>query len=171
MAKFVFTVLGPDRPGLVDDLAGVIERHGGNWERSQMARLGGKFAGIVEVSAPDGQDEQLRDALAGLGHGAGLHVTVDRAGPEPTADGQRLVISLVGNDRPGLVHAVAAALAEIGANIEALTSTTSAAPMSGEPLFEATTTVVLPAGVEVDALRGSLEAIADRLMVDIDLTG
>ena len=45
MPTFVLTVLGDDRPGLVDSLSGVVAAHHGNWERSQMARLGGKFAG------------------------------------------------------------------------------------------------------------------------------
>ena len=39
MDTFVLTVLGDDRPGLVDALSGVITDHGANWERSQMARL------------------------------------------------------------------------------------------------------------------------------------
>ena len=34
-------------------LADVVAEHGGNWERSQMAELAGKFAGIVMVTVPD----------------------------------------------------------------------------------------------------------------------
>ena len=169
MATFVCTVLGVDRPGLVDDLAGVVSRHGGNWERSEMARLGGRFAGIVQVSVPDERADDLRAAVTALGE-QGLLVTVDDGGPEPEPSGHRLVISLVGADRPGLVHAVASALADVRANIEELATATTSAPMSGDLLFEATAIVALPTGVEVDAVRDSLEAIADRLMVDIELS-
>lgn len=170
MAALVCTVLGTDRPGLVDDLSGLVSSHGGNWERSEMARLGGRFAGIVLVEVPDDHAAVLRDALARLGESTGLHVTVDDAGATPDTEGRRIGISLVGTDRPGLVHTVAAALAEVGANIEELATDTTSAPMSGEVLFEATATVVLPAGVEIDTLRDRLEAIAGRLMVDIDLS-
>jgi len=65
---------------------------------------------------------------------------------------------------------VSAALAEMGASIEELDTATSDAPMSGGPLFEATAAVVLPSGVSIDAVRDRLEALADRLMVDIDLS-
>ncbi|HNJ98877.1 MAG TPA: ACT domain-containing protein, partial [Ilumatobacteraceae bacterium] len=89
---------------------------------------------------------------------------------EPVAEGARFVLSLVGTDRPGLVHSVSAALAQLGASIEELDTATSHAPMSGGPLFEATAAVVLPRDVSIDDVRDQLEALADRLMVDIDLS-
>ena len=47
--SLVMTVIGADRPGLVDSLAGIVEVHGGNWMESRMSRLGGQFAGILRV--------------------------------------------------------------------------------------------------------------------------
>ncbi|TVR21468.1 MAG: amino acid-binding ACT protein [Ilumatobacter sp.] len=183
MASYVFTVLGDDRPGLVDHLSGVVSRHHGNWERSQMARLGGKFAGIVQVGVPDQHADDLRAALEALDDPGTLDVSVDIAvdhtasrDPESSEDiadghdGRRLVVSLVGTDRPGLVHAVSAAMAAVGANIDELTTSTTDAPMSGDPLFEATATVTLPHDVDMNTLRTRLEALADRLMVDIALS-
>jgi len=170
MAALVLTVLGDDRPGLVDAVSGVVSAHGGNWERSQMARLGGKFAGIVQVGVPDLAVVELRAALALLCADGTLHITVDQAGVATVADGHRFVLSLVGTDRPGLIHSVSSALAEVGASIEELDTWTSNAPMSGGPLFEATAAVVLPAGLTIDAVRDQLEALADHLMVDIELS-
>jgi glycine cleavage system regulatory protein len=169
MPSFVLTVLGDDRPGLVDSLSGVVSAHGGNWERSQMARLGGKFAGIVQVSVATDAAAGLRAALEALNHAGLLDVRIEAAGTEPIADGARFVLSLVGTDRPGLVHSVSSALAEIGASIEELDTATSDAPMSGGALFEATAAVVLPPGLTIEEVRDRLEALADRLMVDIDL--
>ncbi len=169
MPTLVLTVLGDDRPGLVDSLSGAISAHGGNWERSQMARLGGKFAGIVQVVVPVSGEADLRAALYALDQEGTLRVRVDDADGDAVTDGERFVLSLVGTDRPGLVHSVSAALAEIGASIEELDTSTTDAPMSGGPLFEATAAVVLPPGLTIDAVRVRLEALADRLMVDIDL--
>ena len=45
MATLVLTVIGRDRPGLVDTLSGVVAEHGGNWEESRMAHLADRFAG------------------------------------------------------------------------------------------------------------------------------
>jgi glycine cleavage system regulatory protein len=170
MASFVLTVLGTDRPGIVDQISGLVTEHGGNWERSEMARLGGKFAGIVLISVPDATANDLRDALIALDTQGSLDITVDQAGAEPDGGGHRVTVSLVGTDRPGLVHSVSAALAAVGANIEELATSTTNAPMSGGPLFEATAAVLLPAEVSIDQVRQQLEALADRLMVDIDLT-
>ena len=44
------------------------------------------------------------------------------------------------------------------------------APMSGETLFEANAMLSAPADVDREALATTLEAVADELMVDIDLT-
>ncbi len=49
MTSFVLSVLGNDRAGLVEALAEVVAAHGGDWGRSHMAQLGGKFAGLVLV--------------------------------------------------------------------------------------------------------------------------
>ena len=73
MASLVLTVLGDDRPGLVSAVSAAVGAHHGSWERSEMARLSGKFAGIVLVSVPDAEVEGLRTALAALA-AAGLHV-------------------------------------------------------------------------------------------------
>lgn len=176
MATLVFTMIGADRPGLVDRLSGVVAEHGGNWERSRMVRLGGRFAGAVEISVPDARTDELRAALHALEGSDGLRVSVEDAGADPDVsatptDRPTVTVSVTGTDRPGLVHAVSAALAGTGANIEELTSTTTNAPMSGGPLFVATATVSLPEQLGLDDLRAPLEALADHLMVDIDLTG
>ena len=55
MATFTLTCIGDDRPGLVSALSAPIKAHGASWERSQMARLAGKFAGILMVAVPHDQ--------------------------------------------------------------------------------------------------------------------
>ena len=43
--SMVMTLIGKDRPGLVESLSRTVEEHGGNWEESRMAHLAGQFAG------------------------------------------------------------------------------------------------------------------------------
>ena len=59
----VMTVIGPDRPGLVDSVAALVAEHGGNWLESRMSRLGGHFAGILRVDVPGENEPEL---VAGL---------------------------------------------------------------------------------------------------------
>ena len=169
MTTLVLTVLGDDRPGLVDTLSGLISDHGGSWERSQMARLGGKFAGIVQIVVPDTRVDELQDALSALEVDGILHVTVTGAGSEPVESARHFAVSLVGTDQPGLVHAISSALASVGASIEELDTEITEAPMSGGPLFEAFASFTLPDSVDVEVLRERLEDLAGHLMVDIEL--
>src|SRR4051812_3506563 len=39
----VMTIIGPDRPGLVELLASLVAEHGGNWLESRMSHLAGQF--------------------------------------------------------------------------------------------------------------------------------
>ena len=48
--SYVITFIGDDRPGLVEQVASVIENNRGNWHESRLSQLGGKFAGLVPVS-------------------------------------------------------------------------------------------------------------------------
>jgi glycine cleavage system regulatory protein len=171
MALFVITVFGDDRPGVISSLSGPITRHDGNWERSQLARLAGKFAGIVEVSVPDERYAALVAELVGL-EDHGLHVTIEGEEPQESAavEGEGFLLELLGNDHPGIVAEVSAVLAEHGVSIEELHTEVREAPMAGGHLFEARAVLVAPpAGT--DALRAALEGLADELMVDLTLTG
>ena len=110
--------LGADRPGIIAAVAEVLVRHGGTITDSQMTVLGGHFALmlLVEVdAAPAGLEGELTDATSAHG----LVVTVRLAGeaaavrhPQPTH-----VVSVYGPDRPGLVHAATAVLADHGVNV------------------------------------------------------
>ena len=64
MATLVLTLIGDDRAGLVNAVAEVVARHGGNWERSQMAELAGKFAGIVLVTEMTASTAMLLPMIA-----------------------------------------------------------------------------------------------------------
>ena len=170
MATLVLTVLGDDRPGLVSALAAPVKDHGAGWERSEMSRLAGKFAGIVVVSVPGDRVDDLVAELTALAT-QGLHITVERT-DEPTEAQplQRLNLELLGADRPGIVAEISAALAEAHVSIEELSTDVRDAPMAGGTLFEARAVLTAPAAEDTDALRAVLEALADELMVELRLS-
>jgi len=174
MATLVLTVIGNDTSGLVDALADPIARHGGSWDRSHMARLAGQFAGIVVVSVPDDNVTALQASLDGLNAQGLLDVQVAIASSSTTttedvADENVLRLELVGQDRPGIISEISAALATQNVSILELETRTSSAPMSGEPLFEAKATLRVPNELALGHLRETLEDIANELMVDLDL--
>jgi glycine cleavage system regulatory protein len=167
MTNVALTMIGDDRPGLVSELASVLADHRGNWLESQMARLAGKFAGLVLVDVPDDCLADFRRALAALS-GSALDITasVTEATVPP---GAHLRLQIVGNDQPGIVAQATRALAAVEVSIERLTTVTSEAPMVGGLLFHADALIRLPDGVAADDVRSALEPLAGELMVDVDV--
>ncbi len=168
MADLVLTLIGPDRPGLVEAVADPIAAHGGNWLESRMAHLAGQFAGILRVEVPDDRAAALTEALRRLDT-RGLHVTIQR-GPRPAPSSRRaFVVDLVGLDRPGIVREVSRVLAERGVNIEELVTDRAPAPMSAELLFRSRARINVPDQLDAAELRARLEKLAQDLMVQVTL--
>ena len=169
ISSIVMTVIGADRPGLVQLVAACVADHGGNWLESRMCHLGGQFAGIVRVEVPDEKVAGLKQALQKL-KAKGLQVTVDTGGATASAPaGLSATLELVGHDRPGILRTVSGVLAAHGVNVEELSSECVSAPMGGGNLFQARARVFVPATVRLEAVRADLEKIAADLMVDLKL--
>ena len=170
MAALVLTVIGDDRTGLVAALTSLVEARGGSWQRSQMTRLAGKFAGVAEVDVPDGVVGALREDLDRLAED-GLTVTVTPTSAPRTGPRELWRLRLLGTDRPGILAEVSAALARHDVGIEELDTALRDAPMAGGRLFEVDALLTLPRGGDDGgtAVRAELERVADELMVELSL--
>lgn len=165
----VLTIIGDDKPGLVGLLSETIARHGGNWLESNMSHLAGKFAGILRVSVGDAEADTLVQDLQGLS--SVLKLVVEKVKvSDPVQRLRSLRLSLVGNDRPGIIKEISRALASEQVNVEELSTQISSAPMSGEALFNAQAELRVPVALDVDALQQKLEQLADDLIVEISLS-
>jgi glycine cleavage system regulatory protein len=164
--SLVLTVIGPDRPGIVEQLSDQVLAVGGNWEESRMSRLAGKFAGLLRVSVDAAHADHLAAGLRGLASD-NLTIVVERSGDLDVSGSRSLSLEIVGTDRPGIVRDISHVLARHGVNIEELETEVASAAMSGEPIFHAHAHIRLPASTNVDEIRAVLEAMADHLMVDL----
>jgi glycine cleavage system regulatory protein len=163
----VMTVIGPDRTGLVESVARAVAEHGGNWLESRMCRLGGEFAGILQIEIPAEKKSALLDALQKLRQ-TGLQIVVRADQPETAfAPGKQTKLEIVGSDRPGIVREITSALARANVNVEEFSSEVTSAPMSGETLFKAVARLQLPEHCDIAALKKDLEKIAADLLVDV----
>ena len=168
-ASLVLTVIGADRPGLVELLSDTAHRHGANWEASRMTRLGGRFAGLLLVTLDADRASALTRDLAALSD-SGLRVMVEPSlQPETRASWLSLRLELLGTDRPGIMRKVAATLSRRGVNVEDLSTECVSAPMAGGDVFKVSAALACPPGVSIDELRAALEQVANDLMVDITL--
>jgi glycine cleavage system regulatory protein len=173
LSTLVMTVIGADRPGLVQMIATRVADHGGNWLESRMCRLGGQFAGILRVEVPQERRDELLNALRSL-EVDGLRAIIHADGSAPASAtrppaGALVTIELVGTDRPGILRSVSGVFAAHGVNVEELASERVNAPHDGGMLFQARATVFVPADVKLPAVRADLEKIAADLMVDLKL--
>ena len=161
------TIIGPDRPGLVDSIASLVAEHGGNWVESRMCHLGGQFAGLLRVDIESDAGEKLQEELSALS-GQNLEIVAHRSVSDSSEECSEVaIVEIVGQDRPGIVKQIANVLASESVNVEELTSQCSSAPMSGERLFEASAKVCIPESCDTDQLRERLESIAEDLQVDV----
>lgn len=160
--SYAVTVVGHDRPGIVAGVTGALATHGGNIEDSSMTLLRGYFAWTLVVSL-DADLETVEKTLAPLAE-SNLKIAVIELAPE-VAGSQTAThwLSVHGSDRPGIVSAVTAVVADAGGNITDLTTR-----LAGT-LYVVLADVFLPPGADADALVQQLAAVSAELGVDVTL--
>jgi glycine cleavage system regulatory protein len=167
MKSIIISVLGDDKPGLVDNLSKFILKHGGDWVESRMSHLGGKFAGILSINMGDLDVENFIDDISNAD--LGLQVLCEVTGSTSVTEYNNYHIELIGQNRPGIIHKISHVLAEFKANVEELSSEIIEAPMSGEQLFKATINIHLPKPISKLTVKKKLEKIANEFVADIQL--
>jgi len=118
--EFAVTAIGRDRPGIVAAVSQALLDLDGNIEDSQMSILRGHFTVMLIVSTSEAVDKDvLARRLGEVRDGLGLEaITVNEVGElRAAAPRPSHVLSVYGADHPGIVSAVAGALAAAGVNI------------------------------------------------------
>ena len=170
MAHVVVIAVGADRPGIVAAVTGVLVDKGCNLEDTSMTILRGHFTMMLVVETPPGADHQtLGEALAGALTALDVTVTVlpIKEGVTQSPAGDPWTVSVYGADRPGIVHGVAAFLAERSVNIVDLT--TRVVGPSDQPVYAMLLEVTVPPEVDQPDLQAGLEALAADLGVECSL--
>jgi glycine cleavage system transcriptional repressor len=168
----VFTLTGPDRVGLVEEVTDVLLGLGGNVETSRMARLAGEFAILMQVSLDADPSAGLDRAFDHL-TAEGYKVTWSRSEGFPAERREGWVpfrIEVHGADHEGIVHEIAAGLSRAGINIESAETETTSAPISATPLFSMTALVLVPPTLSERDWREALEEAGRQLNVDVTVT-
>jgi glycine cleavage system transcriptional repressor len=160
--RFALSVIGRDRPGIVAAVAGDLLAHELNVEDSQMSILGGHFTIVLILAGPDGLDAgALRRDLDATAARLGLdalslnEIAAAEAGPEPSC-----IVTVYGADHPGIVHAVASALAEHEVNITDMQ--TRLVHEGATHLYAILLEVALPANLSLDGLEALFARIRDE---------
>ncbi len=167
--EVILTAIAKDRPGIVEEIAAVVTEHDANWVESSMLRLGGEFAGIVQLTVPEPNKEQLINGLMALReNGITIEYKLDQLAEE--ISGRRAGIELTGLDHKGIVREITSMLAGLGISIDQFESSIFTASMAGEHMFHARAEIRLPDDVSLEQLQTEAEKIANDIMVDIELS-
>lgn len=174
---------GRDRTGLIADLSGLVTELGGNIVHVEQSSVFGMVSVfmLVEVlgrgaaTATDPVSARMRAGaswtsgeavyrfaydLAHRTQAMGLSVHADVVDPAALQRERDLrVVTILGSDKPGVMHAITGALAKRGVNIERMRHVARGEFMA----FEMTVDVK---GKDVEAVRQDLRATCERIGVD-----
>jgi glycine cleavage system transcriptional repressor len=170
--NIVFTLTGPDRIGIVDEVTRMLLEVGGNVETSRMTRLGGVFAILMLVSIPSEEIAGLDKEIATFA-AQGYKVTTSQTSisyAERFPGWLPWQIEISGADHEGIIHEIAHILSQRGINIESMDTATARAPISGMTLFMMTATVAVPPGLSGRDWEDELSEAGDHLGVEVRVT-
>lgn len=166
----VFSLLGPDRTGLVDRVTESLAKFQANLEDSRMAVLGGEFAMMFLCSVNESQVQGLIGEMESVAGQLDLLITHKATSLRRSHSGMLpLQVAVRGADHEGIVHDLVHHLVEQGVSVDNLESQLVNAPYSGVPLFEMQMRISAPASLSLSALRRRLQQVGDDLNVDVEV--
>ena len=166
MASAVIAAVGEDRPGLVNELSGVMQDANLNIEDSRMTVLGGEFAVLMSVAGTEGDLADVEGRLATFCQDAGLVYLFRPTTARSASPVVPYAVRVVAMDHPGIVRRIAGFFSARGINIKELDTETEHAAHTGTPIFNLAMVVELPADSKLGALRSEFESFCDDENLD-----
>jgi phosphoserine phosphatase len=159
------TALGKDRRGLVADVSGAVTSLGGNIVHVEQSSMFGLFSMVMLVEAedlPPGLDVyRFAYELSLRGKEFGVDLTAEVVERERAQRAKDLrVVTIVGSDKPGVMTAIARAIADAGANIERMQHVAQGDLMAFEIWID------VAGGVDFEKLRHDVRATCERVGVN-----
>ncbi len=168
----VLTAVGTDRPGLVTELTSLLAERGANVADSRMAVLGGEFALMMLISGTDQQLDAVQREVEPLARQLGLQLLLkETRSPTDHRAGQvrSYRVEVHALDHPGIVHAVADAIQDLGGNVVSLETSAYQAAVTGAPLFQMSVCADFPPTVTAARLRDVLEHVSEAKNADVEV--
>ena len=169
MQIIAISIMGRDRPGIIAFLTRLFYEHGGNMLDSSMTILRGEFAMILLVEVPEDQIESMAQILMKQ---KGLYIDWRSVSPEEIESNRHPsipthILTLIGQDAPGLVWETTQLLANEGINITDLDTQMIASGQT--PVYAMILEVHLSDHHDEEVLRYALQALGKRLGLETSL--
>ncbi|NQV28499.1 MAG: hypothetical protein HQ518_29450 [Rhodopirellula sp.] len=165
--KFVITLLGRDRLGIVESFSKTVADHGGAWCESRIMQADGQFGGVFLAEVPDDNASEFENSL-GSSFQPEFHLAVVRSDADRKAAQPRhsFEIIVLCGDRPRLLHKFAQLCTARQINILELQTNLRPAAMTGLMMFEISAVGDSPEPLDQDEFADALEALGDDVVVD-----
>lgn len=116
--NYIVTLSGDDRPGILDDVAGVIQRNSGRIVELRSVEAGGQFAMLITVRIGSDAVEALSHQLNELTQTRGLRTVVSEAVECQAARVHQFRLIARGDDQLGVLKKLSHLLRVLSINIE-----------------------------------------------------
>ncbi|TVP89926.1 MAG: glycine cleavage system protein R [Thioalkalivibrio sp.] len=165
--QLVMVLIGPDRPGLLEQVSRYVMDAGCNLEDSRMAVLAGICCISMAVSGNWKTLGKLETQLPRLEEATGLNLLARRAPPEEDApSAMAYSVDVVALDQVGIVHALSGFFTSRGVNVRDLHTRVFKAQQTGTRMFAANMVIDIPAEQHLASLRGDFLDFCDELNLD-----
>lgn len=167
--SLVFMVTGDDKPGVVESLARASVSHEASWLESEITRVAGKVAGIIQVEVPKKNAEALKNAMKALSSGS-LTVSVDeRSGEDPHINDRQMALEISGPDSPGIVLEITRILTRNRLNIDEFHTQRMEVSKGGRRTFRADVRISMPKKMDSTDVQRALNLMSDSLHLEVSM--
>jgi len=167
MEHIIISAFGPDKPGIVSNLTGIITNSGANIKESRMIKLGTDFTIMILISISENNSKLLEVALDKIDYLI-IH-TKKTILQKLSSKASEYILNLSGADNEGLVHNITESISKKGINIEEMNTEIENAPMSGTILFNINARLSYP-NLDLNHFQNEMNILADKLNVEIVVT-
>ena len=163
---FITTIVGDDRPDIINALAKTTRSLGGEWIKSKVSRLDGQFAGIMKVTIDEEQKETLNRTLEQeFGDLSFSYAEVREVQPEHT-NIHDLVLDC--DDRPGLTKDITRTLYDLNLRPENLEVSRLPVFQMGKTVYSVKMRVGIPDSLSKEELSEALSKVCDSCRITYD---
>jgi glycine cleavage system transcriptional repressor len=163
----VISAVGPDKTGIVDNLAEAVADSGCNILESRMTAMNSEFAAMLLVSGNWNTLAKLEGMLPAVGEHTGLDITTHRTEPAPSSSNiMPYAVEVVALDQPGIVHQLAHFFASRDISIREMATNTYQTNYTETPMFAIHMNVDIPASQRIATLREEFMDFSDQLNLD-----
>ena len=172
--RYVFlSVIGRDRPGIVASVSKVLYQNQYNVEALSQTVILGQFAMILIASSSDRETfEVLERDCTLLMRDQGLDIHLKKILPDEmvayrAGETESFVVTVRGEDRPGLAYAISEVLAQWGINITNLDA--RVAFIGGKQEYIQIYEVEIPRDLDFETIHQKLRERGEEMKMTIDL--